>query len=79
MNTRAKILADWRLLGDEKFGDKYDDNGEYATGLINARLMYANEEYTILYDVSFAACVIFEYKFHHEADCPYSIHYIWND
>lgn len=82
MKSRQQILSDWRLLGDEKFGEKYDDDGKHATGLIPARLVYNNQEYTNLNSVSAASCFVFDYKFNHEGQAEgdnYQIHYIWAD
>ena len=81
MKLRQRLLADWRLLGDEKFGEKYDDHGALATGIIPARLVYNNEEYTNLNGVSPASCFVFDYKFNHEnqGEDTYQIHYIWAD
>ena len=82
MKSRQQILADWRLLGDEKFGEKYDDDGSNGTGLIPARLVYNNKEYTNLNGVSAASCFVFDYKFNHEKQEEgenYQIHYIWAD
>jgi len=82
VSIRQKIVADWRLLGDEKFGVKYDDDGDHSTGLIPARLVYNNSEYTNLDCVSAASCFVHDWKFNNEKQPEgdnYQIHYIWAD
>ena len=82
MPLRAKWVADWRLLGDEGFGEHYIDDGPRATGLIPARLVFENIEYTDLGGVSPASCCVFDYRFNHpknDSEEGYAIHYIWAD
>ena len=80
--TRAQLIAEYRLLGDEEFGTRYNDDGPRATGMVPARLIHNSMEYTEIPSLSIAACVIFDYRFQQKPeqfDGSYEIHYIWKD
>ena len=82
VKSRQKWVSTWRILGDEKFGQHYIDDGPNATGLIPARLVYQGMEYTDLGVVSPASCCVFDYKFNHprtDSEEGYELHYIWAD
>jgi len=82
MPQRLKWVADWRLMGDTLFGEYYLDDGEHSTGLIPARLVFDDLEYTDLGGVSPASLCVFDYKFNNPKNISeegYAIHYIWAD
>lgn len=80
--TRAQLIAEYRLIGKEEFGERYNDDGPRATGLIPARLIHNDMEYTEIPSLSIASCVIFDYLFRQKPEQfegSYEIHYIWKD
>jgi len=82
MNARQRWVADWRLLGDEAFGERYIDDGPNATGMIPGRLVFQDMEYTDLGPVSPASLCVFDWRFNHpknDSEEGYAIHYIWAD